>query len=155
MSLDRRECCRVPDSRLITEIFSEHPFAASIVNVSDTGIYTVKPLEAGMRGPRLVQLEIPIPEASDSVWATGEVMFEAVGRKTIGAGIRLRDMARAHRRMINDLVEYRRQQIVGAMLQEIRWRRDLAANPYPMAVPPPPVVEDTVRMYLLPDAFAD
>jgi hypothetical protein len=155
MSLDRRECCRVPDSRLITEIFSENPFVASIVNVSDTGIYTVKPLDAGMRGPRLLQLEIPIPEAGDSVWATGEVMFEAVGRHTIGAGIRFRDMARAHRAMIADLVEYRRQQIIGAMLQEIKWRKQLAVNPYPMAVAPPPVAEDTVRMYLLPDALAD
>ena len=150
MSQDRRVACRVPDSRLITEIVSERPFVASIVNVSDTGIYTVKPITSGMRGPRLLQLEIPIPEANDSVWATGEVMFEAVGSGTVGAGIRFHTMARAHRAMISDLVEYRRQQIVGALLQEIRWRKELAANPSPFVQPPPPVVEDTVKMYLLP-----
>jgi hypothetical protein len=150
MAQDRRINCRVPDSRLITEIASERPFAASIVNVSDTGIYTVKPITSGMRGPRLLQLEIPIPEANDSVWATGEVMFETVGTQTIGAGIRFQTMARGHRAMIADLVEYRRQQIVGALLQEIQWRKELAANPSPFAVPSPPLIEDTVRMYLLP-----
>jgi len=150
MTQDRRVCCRVPDSRLITEIVSENPFAASIINVSDTGIYTVKPVTSGMRGPRLVQLEIPIPEASDSVWATGEIMFETVNARRIGAGIRFRTMARAHRRMITDLVEARRQQILAAMLREIKWRKELAAHPSPFSAPPPPLSEDTVRMYLLP-----
>ena len=150
MTQDRREGCRVPDSRLITEIISENPFAASIVNVSDTGIYTVKPVTSGRQGPRLVQLEIPIPEASDSVWATGEIMFEAVSCRRIGAGIRFRDMAQAHRGMIRDLVEHRRQQILAAMLREIKWRKELAANPSPFTAPPPPLTEDTVRMYLLP-----
>jgi hypothetical protein len=150
MSQDRRIACRVPDSRIITEIASERPFAASIVNVSDTGIYTVKPITSGMRGPRLLQLEIPIPEANDSVWATGEVMFETVGHGTVGAGIRFHTMARAHRTMISDLVEHRRQMIVGALLQEIQWRKDLASNPSPFMAPPPPVAQDTVKMYLLP-----
>ena len=150
MTQDRRVCCRVPDSRLITEIASENPFAASIVNVSDTGIYTVKPVTSGIYGPRLVQLEIPIPEASDSVWATGEVVFEAVNNRGVGAGIRFCTMARAHRAMIADLVEHRRQQIIAALLQEIKWRKDLAANPSPFTAPPPPLTEDTVRMYLLP-----
>jgi hypothetical protein len=150
MTQNRRACCRVPDSRLITEIVSENPFAASIVNVSDTGIYTVKPVTSGIHGPRLVQLEIPIPEASDSVWATGEIMFEAVSNRGVGAGIRFHTMARAHRRMIKDLVEHRRQQIIAALLEEIKWRKELAANPSPFASPPPPLTEDTVRMYLMP-----
>jgi hypothetical protein len=150
MTQDRRVNFRVPDSRLITEIVSENPFAASIVNVSDTGIYTVKPVTAGVRGPRLVQLEIPIPEASDSVWATGEIMFETVSTRTVGAGIRFCNIARPHRRMIADLVEHRRKQILAAMLHEIRWRKELALNPSPFTAAPPPLTEDTVRMYLLP-----
>jgi hypothetical protein len=152
MSLDRRETLRVPESRLITEIFSERPFAASVVNVSSTGLYTVKPLVSGLRGPSLLQMEIPLPEASESVWATGEVVFEAVGRKSVGAGIRFVDMADVHRRLIDDLVEHRRRSILEAMLREIIWRKELQAHPSPFTAPPPPVHEHTVRMYLLPDA---
>jgi hypothetical protein len=152
MSLDRRETLRVPESRLITEIFVERPYAASIANISNTGLYTVKPLASGIRGPRLVQMEIPLPEASDSVWATGEVVFEAVGSKSVGAGIRFLDMARGHRRLIGDFIEERRQQIVAAMLREIMWRKELMAHPSPFSAPPPEVHEHTVRMYMPPRA---
>jgi hypothetical protein len=152
MSLDRRETLRVPENRLITEIFTERPFAASVVNVSSTGLYTVKPRSSGVRGPRLVQLEIPLPEASESVWATGEVVFEAVGGKSVGCGIRFVDMANFHRGLIDDLVEARRREILEAMLREIMWRKELGANPSPFAAPPPKLTEHTVRMYLLPEA---
>lgn len=158
MSLDRRETLRVPESRLITEIIVERPSAASMVNVSATGLYTVKPLYSGRTGPRLVQLEIPLPEASESVWATGQVVFEAVGRRSIGAGIRFVDMAGFHRSLLRDLVEHRRREVLEAMLREIMWRKELKAHPSPFAAPPPKLTEHsvrtehTVRMYLLPEA---
>jgi len=153
MSLDRRETLRVPESRLITEIVTERPFAASVVNVSATGLYTVKPRTmAGLRGPRLVQLEIPLPEASESVWALGKVVFEALGQRSVGAGIRFLEMASFHRALLKDLVETRRREILGAMLREIMWRKQLGAHPSPFAAPPPKLTEHTVRMYLLPEA---
>jgi len=150
MSNDRRDNCRVPESRLITEIARENPFASSVVNISHTGLYTVKPASSGLRGPRLIQLEIPLPEASESVWATGEVVFETANRHSVGAGIRFVDMARFHRNLIDELVEHRRLEILAAMMREIKWRKELAAYPSPYMAPPPPVKEDTVRMYLLP-----
>jgi hypothetical protein len=152
MSLDRRETLRVPESRLITEIVTERPFAASVVNLSATGLYTVKPRTSGLRGPRLVQLEIPLPEASESVWATGQVVFEAVGKRSIGSGIQFVDMAGFHHGLLRDLVESRRRQILEAMMREIMWRKELGAHPSPFAAPPPKLTEHTVRMYLLPRA---
>lgn len=152
MSLDRRETLRVPESRLITEIVTERPYAASVTNVSATGLYTVKPRTSGLRGPRVVQLEIPLPEAAESVWATGEVVFEAVGTRSVGCGIRFLDMANLHRSLLEDLVEQRRREILEAMLREIMWRKELGAHPSPFAAPPPKLTENTVRMYLLPEA---
>lgn len=151
MSHDRRRDIRVPESRLITQIVSERPYAASIVNLSSTGLYAVKPASSGLSGPRRIQLEIPIPEASDSVWATGEVVFETAGTGGVGAGVRFDQMASPHETMIRDLVEHRRQELLAAMLQQIRWRKELAAHPSPFTAPPPPLHEDTVRMYLLPE----
>ena len=151
MPNDRREDIRVPESRLITEIEIERPFAASIVNVSSSGIYTVKPASSGLTGRRRIQLEIPVPEASDSVWAAGEIVFERVGIQNVGTGIRFLDMATCHRRMIEELVEERRKEILRGMLREIRWRKELAAHPSPFAAPPPQVHEDTVRMYIGPE----
>jgi hypothetical protein len=151
MASDRRDNCRVPDSRLITEIVTENPFAASIVNISNTGMFTVKPVSCGLRGPRILQLEIPVPEANESIWATGEIMFETKSLDSVGSGIHFLNMARGHRALIGDLVEHRRKEILASMLREIQWRKELAAYPSPYMAPPPPVREDTVRMYLMPD----
>jgi len=149
MSHDRRQTLRVPESRLITEIVVERPSPASVVNLSATGIYTVKPISSGLYGPRLVQLEIPLPEASESVWAAGDIVFETVGNGGVGTGIRFREMARFHHNLLKDLVEQRRRMILAAMLQQIKWRKELATHPSPFVAPPPPTHEDTVKMYLL------
>lgn len=151
MPQDRRVDLRVPESRLITEIEIERPFAASIVNLSSSGLYTVKPASSGLTGQRRIQVEIPVPEASDSVWASGEIVFERIGTQNVGTGIRFLDMAGFHRRLIADLVEERRREILRGMLREIRWRKELAAHPSPFAAPPPQVHHDTVRMYVGPD----
>jgi len=152
MSKDRRDSFRVSETRLITEIVSDRPSAASAVNLSSSGLYTVKPARTGRRGPRLVQLEIPLPEASESIWATGEIVFEAVGRWSMGSGIHFVDMANAHRRLLEDYLEHRRREVLARLLREIRWRKQLAACPSPFVAPPPGMVhEDTVRMYLLPE----
>ena len=131
MSIDRRDRFRVPESILITEIVSENPFAASIVNLSYTGLYTVKPVTSGRRGPRIIQMEIPLPEASESIWATGRIMFEAVSEKTIGSGIHFENMPRAHRSLLGDFLENRRRQILEGMMREIQRRKELAAYPSP------------------------
>jgi hypothetical protein len=149
MSLDRRQTLRVPESRLITEIVMERPGVSSVVNLSATGLYTVKPISSGLYGPRLVQFEIPVPEASESIWAAGDIVFESVGSGGVGTGVRFREMARFHKSLLEDIVEQRRKEILAAMLQQIKWRKELAAHPSPFVAPPPPLHEDTVRMYLL------
>lgn len=150
MSNDRRQALRVNESRLVTEIITERPSAASTVNLSSTGLYTVKPFVSCPVGPRQIQVEIPVPEASESIWAVGEVVFEQVGSNSIGTGIRFLAMADMHWNLLEDLVEFRRQETLASMLREIKWRRELAAHPSPFTAPPPPVREDTVVMYQPP-----
>lgn len=149
MSSDRREYLRVPDNRLITEFISDRPNAASVVNVSDTGIFTVKPpsLRRYIKENPIIQLEIPVPEASESVWACGEVVFERMGQSCIGSGIRFVSMADFHRKLIRDVVEYRKQDVLGQMLREIKKRKQLAAHPTPVVSNIPTLSENTVRMY--------
>lgn len=152
MSCDRREVIRVPESRLITEIINEKPNVASIVNVSPQGLFTIKPKKPSLFGVERVQLEIPIPEASESVWAVGEVVFERKGLSALGSGIRFLAMADRHRRLIRDMVEYRRQVLLERMMREIERRKQLAAHPSPFTGPPPAPTQDTVKMFILPGA---
>ncbi len=150
MPKERRDFLRVPDSRLITEITKERPNVASIVNVSSTGLYTVKKSAMAPRGKRVVQLEIPVPEASESIWAVGEVMFDRVGMTCTGSGIRFLSMADCHRKLIQDLVEYRKQDIVSIMQAQMQYHKDLRVAAEKFERAPAPLTEDTVRMYLLP-----
>jgi len=149
MSQDRRENFRVPNSRLITEIVNENPFAASVTNLSHCGMYTVKPVSSGLRGPRLVQLEIPVPEASETIWASGEIVYETRNARSIGAGIRFKAMANFHQRLLGELLEYQRHEIISKMMEEIKWRKQLDVNPSPFNVPSPHINQDTVKMYLM------
>jgi hypothetical protein len=151
MSHNKRSQFRVPESRLITEFSKNTPFASSIVNVSFDGLYTVKPCESLTTPRGLIQLEIPVPEASESIWATGEVLYEHHGAKSVGTGIRFRNMAQFHRNLLRDLVESGRRQVLADMLQQILWQRQLAKYPTLFDAPAPPVTEHTVPMFRLAD----
>ncbi len=155
MGIERRHALRVPDCRMITEINQENPNTSSVVNFSATGVFTVKPKSFNRLGPRKVQLEIPVPEAAQTVWALGEVVFDRVSPKNCGSGIRFLAMAGKDERLIQEFIEYRRNEIVGQMMREIRWRKQLAAHPSPFAAPPPPVRENTVPMWVLPSRCDD
>lgn len=147
MSSNRRGEFRVPESRLITEIATEMPYVSSIVNVSNNGLYTMKPVTSGRLGPRIIQLEIPVPEASESLWATGEIVFETESPTGVGTGIRIKQMPNCHRSLLADMVEDRRKWFLKSMLKEILWRKQLAKSPNPYMAPPPPARQKTVRMF--------
>lgn len=154
MSTDRREALRIPDSRLITEIVQERPNAASIVNLSETGVFTVRPTGSGGWRSRLVQMEIPLPEAGDSLWAVGKVVFQNAGPSCVGSGIRFVTMADYHWRLIRDVIHERRQDIMEQMMLNWSYRQDSVRYPFgftPFATPSPPPTTDTAKMYLIPE----
>lgn len=146
MSRDRRENLRVNDNRLITEIVSERPCAASVINLNANGLFSVKPAQIGLHGPRIVQVEIPVPEASESVWAKGQVVFEALNAYKVGSGIHFLGMADRHRRLLLDLVEMRRQEALAHIMLQMRLRKELGAHPTPFIAPPPLVYTKRVSL---------
>ncbi len=137
MSRDRRQQIRINDNRLITEIVAERPWASSVVNLNAGGLFTIKPATMGLHGPKIVQVEIPLPEASETVWAKGKVVFEALNNQNVGAGIHFLAMADMHRNLLKDLVEVRRQEMIAKMMLEIKLRKELGAFPTPYMAPPP------------------
>ena len=153
MSTNRRNNIRVPDTRLITEIVSDRPYPASIVNMSATGIFTVKPSSPPLRERdmgKVVQFDIPIPEASESIWAAGKVVFESRRMRAMGAGIKFVAMANSHKRLLDEFVDHLRHEMMSQILREAKWRLELGAHPSPFVAPPPPVVhENTVKMYAI------
>jgi PilZ domain len=152
MSNNRRDTLRVPEGRLITQIVNENPHVASIVNVSSTGLFTIKPAQRTRFKSGKIQVEIPVPEACDSIWASAEVVFERAGQSCIGSGLRFIAMANHDKKLLKDVVEMRRQEILTYMMSEICRRKELAQfpSPFEQPLPAPTLTENTVRMYLLP-----
>jgi hypothetical protein len=60
-------------------------------------------------------------------------------------------MAKAHWRLLSDIVEEGRQKIISEMLQHIMWQKELAKYPTIFAAPAPAVTENTVPMFRLSD----
>ena len=148
MASDRRDTLRIPDNRLITEFVFNRPDAASIVNLSAEGIYTVKSTrQRSLRGPRKIQMEIPIPEASESIWAMGEIVFERVGMSCVGSGIRFLAMANKHKNILRDLIENRRHELLAEMIHVAQAQKDLTQVPTLEDPGPPFCRENTQVMY--------
>jgi hypothetical protein len=150
MSSDRRDTLRIPDNRLITEFVLNRPDAASIVNLSSEGIYTVKSTRnRSLRGPRKIQMEIPVPEASEAIWAVGEIVFERVGMSCVGSGIRFLTMAQRHKDLLRDLIEVRRHELLAQMIHVAQAQKDLTRIPSVGDPGPPSPRENTQVMYRL------
>jgi hypothetical protein len=54
------------------------------------------------RSSAIVQLEIPLPEAGETLWAKGEVVYDRFDSLFHGTAIRFASMARAHQRMLRE-----------------------------------------------------
>jgi hypothetical protein len=50
----------------------------------------------------VVQLEIPLPHTSDSIWAKGEVIYDRVDALFHGTAVRFTGMARCHQRLLRE-----------------------------------------------------
>lgn len=148
MYTERREKIRVPVERDILHFIQDRPFRSSLLNVSASGIYVHKPFEPFSRKTRLVQIEIPIPEVSEIVWAKGEIVFDKLYPPFHYMGIRFAGMADFHARLIADFSEEVRQAILKRMLREIKLKRELSlALPKIQAPPPVPRFERTLVGY--------
>jgi hypothetical protein len=150
MSKERRTSFRIPQNRLITEFCGNEPFFSNIANLCSTGIYTVKPFRKNTYEPRLIQLEIPIPEASEAIWATGEIVFEEHSESLTGSGIRFTNMARSHEKILRDLLEEKRQATLKQMLSKILWEKEMYVHNSTYTAPPPPPCEHTVPRFCYP-----
>ena len=148
MYMERRNNIRIPTEREMLHFISDRPFRSKALNLSNTGLFLGKCFEPYKRPTRKVQVEIPIPEASEIVWAAGEIVYDALSPSFHGLGIRFTGMASSHARLIGEFVEEMRVAILKRMMREIRLKKELAlALPKIQAPPPPQRYERTLVGY--------
>jgi hypothetical protein len=103
---ERRESFRMSTGLRIDEIVEEEPRSAVATDMSATGLYLEHLAGAGapMRRSGVVQIEVPLPEWGDSIWAKGAIVYHRRTQLVHGSAVRFLDMARGHRRALRDWI---------------------------------------------------
>ncbi len=117
VSSQKRSNPRIPVEAFCTEIVDNDGAEALrhgvVVDLSAEGLRIQRPLFGRM--PRLVRLELELPEVDEVMWAQGAVRFDEIWRLPRGAdgglsgvvrttGIEIVSAASRHRRMLNEYV---------------------------------------------------
>lgn len=111
MHANRRRSERVPVGFYVDQIVDDDPHRCFTTDLSAIGLYMERPAAPIERPSGVVQMEIPLPHTSDSIWARGEVIYDRLDSIFHGTAVRFTGMARTHQRMLREwLRESRRRE---------------------------------------------
>jgi hypothetical protein len=102
MTQNRRCSERLPVGFYVEQIVGDDPHRCFTSDLSAVGLYMERPYEPLARRTTLVQLEIPLPNTSDAIWAKGEVVYDRFDALFHGTAVRFTGMARFHQRMLRE-----------------------------------------------------
>lgn len=99
---NRRRSERLPVGFYVDQIVGNDLHRCFTTDLSALGIFVERVAEPLRRSSAIVQLEIPLPEAGETLWAKGEVVYDRFDSLFHGTAIRFASMARAHQRMLRE-----------------------------------------------------
>lgn len=102
MSQNRRRSERLPVGFYVDQIIGDDLHRCFTTDLSALGIFVERVAEPLDRSTSVVQLEIPLPELGETLWAKGEVVYDRFDPLFHGMAIRFAGMARAHQRMLRE-----------------------------------------------------
>lgn len=111
MNAERRGATRVPVGFYVNEIIEERLRSSFATNLSASGLFLERTFESDRETPSRevhrgdVQLEIPLPGTTESLWVRGEVVYDSCGSVFHGRAVRFVAMARAHRQFLRGWLE--------------------------------------------------
>jgi hypothetical protein len=154
MNSDRRRSQRFPVGFQIQQIVDDEPRDCFLTDLSSIGLYAERMVEPFERNSNIVQVELPLPDTGDSLWAKGEIVYDCIDPLFHGSAIRFTAMARKHQRMLREWLRESRRLCVRAEQYPFRpeaqatvhgmvrdWlrksrNRGMKVNPYPFRPQP-------------------
>jgi hypothetical protein len=100
MTRNRRRSERLPVGFYVDQIISDDPHRCFTTDLSAIGMFMERLAAPLRRRNNVVQLEIPLPATSDSIWAKGEVIYDRFDALFHGTAVRFTGMARVHQRLL-------------------------------------------------------
>ncbi len=125
MAAERRDNLRVNVEIYFNQIVGEQPYRSVATSLSASGLslsHLPDPFGGLSRDTRLVQIDLPLPGTTDSIWATAQIVRDTVDAYFHDCGVRLVTMARAHARLLDDYVEHVRLHDLRRRVREMRSR---------------------------------
>lgn len=101
MANERRTDLRVPVELQVTQFIDDQPFRSLASDLSATGLHASRVFVPMARSRRVIQLEIPLPGLEDPLWASAEIVYDAIDPYFHGCGIRFLSMAGFHRHLLD------------------------------------------------------
>jgi hypothetical protein len=92
----------VPVGFYVQQVVDEELHRCFSTNLSATGVFLEIPPGWLRRGSRIVQVELPLPGTSDSLWAKGDVVYDCFDGLFHGSAVHFTGMALGHRRLLQD-----------------------------------------------------
>lgn len=127
MANERRGDLRIPVEIYGTQFIDNRPFRTVVSDLSLTGLHASRLVEPMWRTSRVVHVEIPLPGFGESLWASAEVVYDALDPFFHGTGLRFKAMAGFHERLLGDWLELAREEVLRRMVGDIRGRRAAGA----------------------------
>jgi hypothetical protein len=115
MSNDRRRIERVPVGFYMHQYIHEEPYRCFITDLSPVGLFAERPFQSFGRRSGILQLEVPLPDTSETLWARGEIVYDRLDSFFHGSAIRFTAMARKHQRLLREWLRETRRTYVTTM----------------------------------------
>jgi hypothetical protein len=102
MLTNRRQSERHPVGFYVDHFVRDEAHRCFTTDLSALGLYMERLVQPIARSSKVVQLEITLPSAGDSIWACGEVVYDRIDSLFHGTAVRFTGMARTHQRWIDE-----------------------------------------------------
>jgi hypothetical protein len=102
MASNRRRSERLPVGFYVEQLVDDAPHRCFTSDLSALGMYMERVATPLFRRSSVVQLEIPLPETGDAIWAKGEIIYDRFDSLFHGTAVRFTGMARMHQRLLRD-----------------------------------------------------
>ena len=120
---ERRFGHRVPLEMFLNEYVQDRLHRCVTTNVSESGLFLHKLITPPQRLHRPLQLEFELPGTGETIWACGQIAYEAYESHLHGTGVRFTGIPDLHARLLRDYVREKRKVQLQELLSQIRRNR--------------------------------
>ena len=120
---NRRLGTRIPLQIFLNEYVADRAFRSMSVNLSPTGILINRLTTPMVHQSPILGLEFQLPGTSDTIWAKGEMRYNAFGEHFSGMGIAFTGIAQGHQRLIQEYCAVQRAKQLRKILAKIKRNR--------------------------------